>query len=125
MLQCICVLSDFQPKLNNYLTLYSVVIIVVYSVSNIFPPYADVDIGQITFDANAPEPQNKSFLFDNKIALEIDTLFTLGIRDPVEVGIAEPSQMIIIVVDDNSNTQHLTTGNYYYMHAKLHVHLLM
>ena len=56
-------------------------------------------------------------MFDNKIALEIDTLFTLGIRDPVEVGIAEPSQMIIIVVDDNSNTQHLTTGNYYYMHA--------
>ena len=55
-----------------------------------------------------------SFLFivtDNDIALELDKLFTLGIRDPIEVGIAEPSEMNIIVVDDDGNTCSLITDN--------------
>ena len=99
-----------------------------YSVNNTFLAYADADIGQVTFDVNAPEPHNNSFLFivtDNEIALEVDKLFTLGIRDPVEVDIAEPSQMNIIVVDDDGNTHNFTTDNYY-MHApKLHACLLM
>ena len=66
-----------------------------------------------------------SFLFivtDNNIALELDKLFTLGIRDPVEVSIAELSQMNITVVDDDGNTCSLTTDNYA---PKLHVYLLM
>ena len=71
-------------------------------------------MGQVTFDANAStEPQNKSFLFtitDDDIALELDELFTLGIRDPVEVSIAEPSQMNITVVDDDGNTCNFTTA---------------
>ena len=74
--------------------------------------YTDTDIGEVTFDANAPEPQNKSFLFtvtDNNIALELDKLFPLGIRDPSPVGIAEPSQMVITVVDDDGNTCSLST----------------
>ena len=81
-----------------------------------FFSYTDTDIGQVTFDANAPEPQNKSFLFtvtDNNIALELDKLFTLGIRDPSPVGIAEPSQMVITVVDDDGNTCNLMTDNLY------------
>ena len=55
-----------------------------------------------------------SFLFtvtDNNIALELDKLFTLGIRDPIEVSIAEPSQMNITVVDDDGNTCNLITDN--------------
>ena len=69
-----------------------------------------------------------SFLFtvtDNDIALELDKLFTLGIRDPIEVDIAEPSRMNITVVDDDGNTHNFAMDNYY-MHApKLHVYLLM
>ena len=79
-----------------------------------FFSYTDTNIGQVTFDANAPAPQNKSFLFaviDNNIALELDKLFTLGIRDPISVGIAEPSQMNITVVDDDGNTCNLITDN--------------
>ena len=81
-----------------------------------FFSYTDIDIGQVTFDANAPEPQNKSFLFtvtDNNIALELDNWFTLGIRDPTPVCIAEPSQMVITVVDDDGNTCNLIADNLY------------
>ena len=79
--------------------------------------YTDTDIGQVTFDANAPEPQNNSFLFkitDNEIALEVDKLFTLGIRDPTVVDIAEPSQMNITVVDGKNG---IYGRDKYYIHA--------
>ena len=109
--------------MNNYLSLCSVVIIIVIY-NNTFL-YTDTDIGQVTFDANAPEPQNNSFLFnvtDNEIPLEVDKLFTLGIRDPIEVDIAEPSQMNIIVVDGKNV---IYGRDNYYIHAlKLYVCLL-
>ena len=81
--------------------------------NNTFLLYTDIDIGRVIFDANAPETQNKSFLFtvtNDDIALELDKLFTLGIRDPIEVTIAEPSQMDITVVDDDGNTCNLITA---------------
>ena len=80
---------------------------------NTFRLYTDTNISQVTFDANATETQNKSFLFpvtDNDIALEVDKLFTLGIRDLVEVNITEPSQIDITVVDDDGNTCNFTTA---------------
>ena len=85
---------------NNYLyTLLS-------NNNNTFLLCTDTDIGQVTFDANVPVPQNKSFLFtviDNNIALELHKLFTLGIRHPIEAGITESSQMSITVIDDDGD----------------------
>ena len=86
-----------------------------------FLVYVDADIGQVTFDANASVLQNKSFLFsivDNEVALELDKFSILGIRDPIEVGIAEPSQISITVSDDDSK-------NVIYGKPKLVVCLLM
>ena len=59
---------------------------------------------------------------DNEISLEVDKLFTLGIRGPIQVDIAEPSQMNIIVVDGKNV---IYGRDNYYIHAlKLYVCLL-